>query len=611
MKRAHELPFGAQLLAAGGARFRLWAPAARVVELELESGSTPFRVALERTDGGAFRLDLPDARAGARYRYRIDSELVVPDPASRFQPEGVFGPSELVDPRDFDWPDGDWRGRPIEEAVFYELHVGAFTAAGSFSGVAAKLEHLARLGVTALELMPLAEFPGRRGWGYDGVLPFAPFHGYGRPEALKALVAAAHARGLMVFFDVVYNHFGPEGNWLGRYAPGFFRERQRTPWGDALDFEGPDGARMREFFVENALYWLEEYHGDGLRLDAVHAIRDASERHFLEELAQTVRRRLAGRPVHLVLENDGNEARYLRRDSSGRPELYTAQWNDDVHHALHVLLTRERSGYYADYADTPLAQLGRCLTSGFAYQGEKSRHRGGAARGEPSGELPPTAFVAFLQNHDQVGNRALGERLVSLADPQALRAAVAVLLLAPSPPLLFMGEEWACAQPFPYFCDFSPELAARVREGRRAEFAAFPEFASLATRIPDPGADETFAAAVLRWDAVATARGRAWLGLYRRLLRVRAREIAPRLAGMRAGGGRFELFASSGLRATWSLGDGATLALRANLGPDPAADSRPRARGRRLFATHPIAASRLPVALPPWSVVWTLQRAPS
>ncbi|MEX2207759.1 MAG: malto-oligosyltrehalose trehalohydrolase [Myxococcota bacterium] len=609
MRRAHEMRFGARPLASGGARFELWAPAARAVELELEAGAAKRRVALEREAGGAWQLELPDVRAGARYRYRLDGELAVPDPASRFQPEGVFGPSELVDPSAFDWPDAHWRGRPFEQAVIYELHVGAFSATGDFAGVTRKLDHLSRLGVTALELMPLGEYPGERGWGYDGVLPFAPHHGYGRPDELKALVAEAHARSLMVFFDVVYNHFGPEGNWLSRYAPDFFTDRHPTPWGAAIDFGGPTSARVRDFFIQNALYWLEEFHGDGLRLDAVHSIHDDPERHFLDELAQTVRARFPAREVHLVLENDANEARYLGRDASGAPAAYTAQWNDDEHHALHVMLTREDAGYYRDYANAPLAQLGRCLVSGFAFQGETSRQRGGVARGEPSADLPPTAFVPFLQNHDQIGNRALGERLTSLCDPEALRAAVALLLLAPSPPLLFMGEEWGCTQVFPYFCDFSPELASRVREGRRAEFASFPEFAREIERIPDPGAEATFAAAVLRWDEAATPRARAWLRFYRRLLRMRAREIAPRLAGMRGGSGRFELFAVTGLRASWTLGDLATLSLRANLGPDPVPDPQPRGRGRRVFATHPGAASRLPVVLPPWAVVWTLRRA--
>ena len=355
------------------------------------------------------------------------------------------------------------------------------------AGVIDKLDHLATLGVTAIELMPVADTPGRRNWGYDGVCLFAPQSAYGRPEELKALVDAAHGRGLMVFLDVVYNHFGPEGNYLHVYAPQFFTDRYHTPWGAAINFDG--GFRpVRDFFIENALYWLEEYHLDGLRLDAVHAIRDNSTPDILVELAETVRRRVGtGRQVHLVLENDDNASRYLERDRDDRPRWYTAQWNDDAHHALHVLLTGEDAGYYGDYSDAPARHLGRTLAEGFAYQGEASPHRGGSPRGTPSKRLPATAFVPFLQNHDQVGNRAFGDRISTLADADAVRAAVAVLLLAPSPPLLFMGEEWAARQPFPFFCDFGPDLADKVREGRRREFARFHAIPRRSRASTDPG----------------------------------------------------------------------------------------------------------------------------
>ncbi len=307
---------------------------------------------------------------GSRYRFRIDGDLLVPDPASRFQPESVDGPSEVIDPRAFEWADQGWRGRAWEEAILYELHVGAFTERGDFAGVAQRLDHLVALGVTAVELMPVAECPGEFNWGYDGVYPFAPERCYGRPEDLKALVEAAHARGLMLLLDVVYNHFGPQGNHLPRYAEPFFTKRHRTPWGAAIDFEGEQSRTVRDFFIHNALYWLEEYHFDGLRLDAVHAIHDSSKPDILTELAEAVHERLGHREVHLVLENDRNEARRLERDAQGRAPLYSAQWNDDIHHTLHVLLTGERKGYYADYAERPIRQLGRCLATGFAYQGE-------------------------------------------------------------------------------------------------------------------------------------------------------------------------------------------------------------------------------------------------
>ncbi|HEY6863977.1 MAG TPA: malto-oligosyltrehalose trehalohydrolase, partial [Burkholderiales bacterium] len=447
MRRRHEMPFGASPKD-GGARFRLWAPAAKTVELCLGDET----LAMDRDPEGWFETVRP-AGGGERYRYRIDSDLLVPDPASRFNPDDVHGPSELVDPLAYEWRDAAWRGRPWEDAVIYELHVGTFSAEGTYAGVERRLDELAGVGVTAVELMPLADFPGTRGWGYDGVLPYAPDASYGRPEDLKRLVDGAHARGLMMFLDVVYNHFGPDGNYLHSYAPRFFTDRYRTPWGAAIDFE--DERAVREFFVHNALYWLEEYRFDGLRFDAVHAIHDASRPDIVEEIADRVR---AGpgreRAIHLVLENDANRARYLERGPDGRPRRYTAQWNDDVHHAFHVLLTGESDGYYSDYADRPAARLGRCLTEGFAYQGEPSPFRDGEIRGEPSAHLPPTAFVSFIQNHDQVGNRALGERISRLAPEAALEAAMAVLLLAPSPPMLFMGDEFAAATPFLFFCDF-------------------------------------------------------------------------------------------------------------------------------------------------------------
>ncbi|HET7877064.1 MAG TPA: malto-oligosyltrehalose trehalohydrolase, partial [Methylomirabilota bacterium] len=492
------MPFGAETREDGTTRFRLWAPAARSVELWLEDGGRALPMA--RAADGWAELATAEARPGARYRFRIDGALLVPDPASRFQPDDVHGPSEVVDPLAYAWSDGGWSGIPAERLVFYELHVGTFARHGTFARVAARLEYLASLGVTAIELMPVADFPGRWGWGYDGVLPFAPEARYGRPEELKALVDAAHAGGLAVFLDVVYNHFGPEGNYLHRYAPAFFNTRSRTPWGDAINYDGPGSEVVRAFVVHNALYWLEEFHMDGLRLDAVHAVRDGSPSHVLVELARAVAEGPGSeRRVHLVLENDGNEARYLVRD--GAPHrLYQAQWDDDLHHALHVLLTGEQGGYYADY-HPPLWALGRSLTEGFAYQGEYSGYRG-RRRGEPSRDLRPTAFVGFLQNHDQVGNRAFGERITALAPPEAVRAATAVHLLAPSLPLVFMGQEWGAAEPFLFFSDLGPDLGPAVAEGRRREFARFREFGDAAARerIPDPQAAETYGRSVLDWS---------------------------------------------------------------------------------------------------------------
>ncbi|HWI27314.1 MAG TPA: malto-oligosyltrehalose trehalohydrolase [Stellaceae bacterium] len=579
MRRHHELPFGAEL-ADGGVRFRLWAPKAGSVTLRLEGvGDLP----MAREPHGWFSLVTERAHVGSRYSYVIDG-LAVPDPASRHQPEDVHGPSEVIDPRTYEWRDAAWTGRPWEEVVLYELHTGSFSERGDFAGVASRLDYLVELGVTAIELMPLADFPGRRNWGYDGVLLFAPDAQYGRPDDLKRLIDACHARGLAVFIDVVYNHFGPEGNYLHHYAPGFFTERHHTPWGAAIDFAGPE---VRRFYVENALYWLEEFHADGLRLDAVHAIRDDSPRSILVEIAETARARCAGRQIHLVLENDHNEAHLL---GAG---LYTAQWNDDIHHCLRVLTSGESQGYYADYAEKPAELLGRALAEGFAYQGERSAYRE-VARGEPSGGLPPTRFVSFIQNHDQVGNNAFGDRLGKLASPEAIRMASAIYLLSPQIPLIFMGEEWNADQPFPFLCDFEPGLADAVREGRRREFAKFPAFRDPAARerIPDPCAAATFASAVLDWKAPARPLHDEWLAWYKRLLALRRREIVPRLAGIAGHAGRWQVLASRALCVSWRLGDGSSLLLLANFADEPVTLAEAPA-GRLIHAAGAAPASRL------------------
>jgi malto-oligosyltrehalose trehalohydrolase len=601
MRRRRRLPFGAEVAPElAGTRFRLWAPAARQVEVWLEGPG--YALEMERDGAGWASVTTDAAPAGTSYRYRIDGDLRVPDPASRFQPRDVHGPSEVVDPGAYQWGDASWTGLPAERLVFYELHVGTFTREGTFAAVAERLDHLVALGVTAIELMPIADYPGRRGWGYDGVLWFAPKASYGRPEDLKALVDACHARGLAVVLDVVYNHFGPDGNYLARYAPAFFSRRHRTPWGDAINFDGPGADVVRTFVIENALYWLEEYHMDGLRLDAVHAIADGSTPDILVELARAVD---AGpgrtRSVHLVLENAGNQARYLDTDPETGRRLYRAQWNDDVHHALHVLLTGELGGYYADY-ERPLTALGRCLTEGFAYQGAWSAYRG-RARGEPSAGLPPTAFVAFLQNHDQVGNRAFGERLDALARPAATRAATALLLLAPSPPLLFMGQEWQATEPFLFFADLGPSLADAVREGRRREFARFPAFADpeARARIPDPQAPETHARCVLDWTALNRPAHAESLRFHRELLELRHRVIVPLLAGEAVPRAQWRALGETALESEWTFSAGAVLRLVANLGVAPVSHPGPgREWGRRLYALG--LSKPTWEALPPWSV---------
>jgi malto-oligosyltrehalose trehalohydrolase len=508
------------------------------------------------------------AAPGTRYCYRLDDGREVADPAARAQHEDVHGASLVVEPRRYAWRHPDWAGRPWQEAVFYELHLGTFSPEGTFEGARRRLGHLVELGVSAVELMPIADFSGRRNWGYDGVLPFAPDRAYGSPDDLKRLIDEAHGLGLMVFLDVVYNHFGPDGNYLPLLAPEFFNPDAHTPWGAAIDYTRRP---VRDFFIHNALYWLEEYRFDGLRLDAVHAILDPSEEHILIELAATVRR-VAGheRHVHLVLENDANQARYLERDAAGQPLHYAAQWNDDYHHVAHVILTGESGGYYADYVERPVERLARALDKGFVYQGEPSAHRGGEPRGEPSGGLPPQAFVDFLQNHDQIGNRALGERLTALAEPDRLKLMQALLLLAPHPPLLFMGEEWGAEAPFLFFCDFHDELAAAVRDGRRREFERFPEFADerARERIPDPNAEATFAASKLDWSEVARPLHADWLEQTTTLLRLRRELLVPHLGGAVASLGA-TCWNDTALSAGWRLADGARLSLVANLGPEP------------------------------------------
>jgi malto-oligosyltrehalose trehalohydrolase len=557
------MPFGAELRGEH-TRFRLWAPAARDVSLVLDPAGEARTVAMEPASGGWFESV---ARAGAdtRYAYRIDDRITVPDPASRANPDGVHHASAVFDPARYEWHDGDWRGRPWEEAVVYELHVGTFTPAGTFAEATRRLDALVDLGVTAVELMPVAAFPGTRGWGYDGVLPFAPAACYGTPDDLKGLVDAAHARGLMVLLDVVYNHFGPEGNYLHVYAPQFFNPAHRTPWGAAINFDAEDSETVRAFFIHNAHYWLEEFHFDGLRLDAVHAIADDSRPDFVSALAMRVRAEHPDRPIHLVLENDRNEARYLTRDAAGHARLATAQWNDDVHHPLHVLATGEDDGYYADYARDPLTRFGRALAEGFAYQGEFSPYRG-AARGERSTDLPGPAFVSFAQNHDQIGNRAFGERIAWLADAERLRALVACLLLAPQVPLLFMGEEFAASTPFLFFCDFGPELADAVTRGRREEFARFARFGASSAReaIPDPIALSTFMASKLDWDEAHRPKGARWRAFYQNCLSLRQQHIVPWLRGLR-GGGTFSIEQEALLRVEWQ-GSGVRLHLVTNLG---------------------------------------------
>lgn len=545
---------GAHYLGDGRTRFALWAPAQNAVQLLLDDRAPqPMR----RSADGWFELEAEGA-PGCGYRYQLDDELAVPDPASRAQRGDVHDASLVVDAKAYEWQHDAWRGRPWHETVLYELHVGCCSG---FRGVAARLPVLAELGITAIELMPLNEFPGARNWGYDGVLPYAPDASYGTPDELKSLIDTAHGLGLMVFVDVVYNHFGPDGNYLHAYAPDFFRKDQHTSWGAAIDFRRRE---VRDFFIDNALYWLHEYRVDGLRFDAVHAI---GERDFLLELAQRVRASTEpGRHVHLVLENEHNDAGLLAPGSN----LFDAQWNDDAHNSLHVLLTGEQDGYYANYADHPMTHLARVLAEGFCYQGETAPALG-RARGTLSAGLPPTAFVFFLQNHDQVGNRAFGDRLQTLCDPDRLRAAIALQLLCPQIPMLFMGEEWACRTPFLFFTDHHGELAAKVTEGRRAEFARFAAFADAdqRERIPDPNAASTYLHSVPDASEANCSEAARWLRYYHKLLALRRQHVTPHLPNARAG--RTQLFGDRGVLAQWSLGDARVLSIAVQWADEEAA----------------------------------------
>jgi maltooligosyltrehalose trehalohydrolase len=535
-------PFGAHLLSPDSTQFRLWAPEAKSVAVAITGGGI---FPMVRDNAGFFSVTLP-VGTGTRYRYRFDTGFMAPDPASQAQDGDVHGDSVVVG-HSHAWRYPGWQGRPWHETVIYELHPGTF---GGFKGITAHLPRLAALGITAIELMPVADFPGRHNWGYDGVLPYAPDAAYGTPDELKELIDTAHGLRLQVFLDVVYNHFGPDGNYLNSYAASFFQPDTHTPWGNAIDFHKP---QVRNFFFENALYWLNVYRFDGLRFDAVHAIDDKS---FLRELAGAIRDATSpGRQIHLILENEENDSSLLRVNPNERK--LDAQWSDDWHHCVHVLLTGESEGYYSDFSN-PAQKLTRCLAEGFAYQGEPSAYAGGKPRGNRSQLLPPTAFVICLQNHDQIGNRAMGERLTTLSDQRALHAAAALLLLTPQIPMLFMGEEWGETRPFLFFTDHNEDLGKLVRDGRRREFAHFVAFNKPETRskISDPNAAETFAASV----PVPTEN--AWTEFYKTCLKIRHEKIIPLIPGCKSMDA--QALSSAAIRASWRMNNGAILTVATN-----------------------------------------------
>lgn len=503
--------WGARPIGGGKWRFGLWAPDAEEARVEIAGIALPALAA-----GDGWWMFETEAQAGDAYRWLLEG-TPYPDPAARAQVGDVHGPSMLVDPGAYAWQN-DWQGRPWHEAVIYELHMGTFTEEGTFAAAIDRLPEIATLGATMVEIMPVAQFEGARGWGYDGVLPYAPHPAYGSPDDLRALVDAAHGLGLGVMMDVVYNHFGPSGNYLGAWCPSFFHPERASPWGEGIAFET---AAVREYFIGNALHWLDEYRLDGLRFDAVHTIEDHSETHFLDELGQRIRASDRGRPIHLVTEDERNLARYFTPDAP-----FDATWNDDWHHAAHCLLTGEDESYYAPFAIDPVADLATALADGYVEQGQPRVNGDEEPRGEPSAALPRTCFINFLGNHDQVGNRAKGERLHHLApDHHAYRVLTAMTLLAPFTPMIFMGDEFLTDAPFQFFVDFNGDLAEAVRQGRAREFARFSSFGGT---VPDPVAQETFDASKIG-QAIRSDQ-REHEAFVRELLAVRRNHIWPLLA---------------------------------------------------------------------------------
>jgi maltooligosyltrehalose trehalohydrolase len=521
-----------------GTHFRVWAPAAHHVEVVLESaenkdgfqsspGTKTSKISMVKAKDGCFSVLVPGVGAGNRYRYSVDGKGDYPDPASRFQPEGVHGPSEVVDPKSFVWSDSSWRGIDLKELIIYELHIGTFTPAGTFSGVIDHLDYLVELGVTAIELMPVADFPGQRNWGYDGVNLYSPARCYGQPDDLRRLVDKGHRRGLAVLLDVVYNHLGPDGNYLGVYSPYYFSKSHSTAWGAALNLDGLHCEMVRAFFIENALHWIREYHFDGLRLDATHALVDKGPRHFLAELSAAVHQSVTDRRVLLVAEDHRNLSKLLKPESEGGWDL-DAVWADDFHHQIRHLLAGDHEGYYRDYAGS-VSDLAKTICQGWFYTGQHSANWNKPRGTDPAG-IPLSRFVYCLQNHDQIGNRAVGDRLPHQIDLSAYRAATALLLCSPATPLLFMGQEWAASTPFLFFTDHNKRLGQRVTDGRRNEFKSFSAFSDpdARRRIPDPQAVTTFHSSKLGWEEITREPHASVHRLYRALLHLRRTESALR-----------------------------------------------------------------------------------
>lgn len=583
------------LLLDDGVEFRLWAPLAQTVSLKVDGRELG---PMERAEGGWHRCRVAGVGPGSLYKFILADGSEIPDPGSRHQPNDVHGPSEVVDLKAYTWRTSSWSGSPWEKSVIYEIHVGSFTQEGTFRAAISRLDHLAELGITAIQIMPVSDFPGRYNWGYDGVLPYAPDSSYGRPEDLMAFVDASHERGISVFLDVVYNHFGPDGNFLPTYAP-LFTEHHKTPWGNGINYDGDGSKAVREFVIQNAIYWIREFRLDGLRFDAVHSIKDDSEEHLLSELARRVREVAGARHVHLIVENEDNDADLLKRDEDGAVISFTAQWNDDVHHVLHIAATGENFGYYRDYADEA-SNVGRALAEGFVFQGEHMPYHGGN-RGKPSAFLPPIAFISFIQNHDQIGNRALGDRMVTYCPLEPIKAVTAIYLLSPQIPMLFMGEEWGAREPFPYFCDFDEELNEKVRMGRRVELSRLPGFD--ADELLDPTAQSTFAMAKLDWSQLHGAEAAEMLAFYKSILALRHHRIVPLLNGEDKTHASFHTEGHV-TSVEWTLSAGTNLHLLLNLSNQPAKFSTQQA-AEQIFSLNSDSKDRLA----PWSVIASIRQA--
>ncbi|HGO6084338.1 TPA: malto-oligosyltrehalose trehalohydrolase [Enterobacter cloacae] len=568
--RTFQKQWGAEFISGDVVRFRVWAEGQQQLTLRLAERDLPMTA----VGNGWFQIDVPGVTRGTEYQFVLQDGMAVPDPASRAQKGDVNGPSVVIDPGRYQPINPDWAGRPWEETVIYELHIGTFTPQGTFRAAIDKLPYLAELGITQLEVMPVSQFGGSRGWGYDGVLLYAPHSAYGTPEDFHAFIDAAHGLGLSVVLDIVLNHFGPEGNYLPLLSPAFFDAQRMTPWGNGIAYEREP---VRHYILDAPLFWLTEYRLDGLRFDAIDQIKDTASKHILQQIAETIREALPDRHIHLTTEDSRNVIFLHPRDEKGATPLFTAEWNDDFHNAAHVFATGETHAYYQDFAFEPEKKFARALAEGFVYQGEVSLQTG-HSRGVECHTQPPTFFVDFIQNHDQTGNRAQGERLITLAGADKTRVLLAALLLSPHIPLLFMGEEYGETNPFLFFTDFHGDLAKAVREGRAKEFTGHSGHDG---DVPDPNDEQTFARSKLDWHNVTTAQGKSWLRFTRSLLVLRHRYLVPLL---RPGGtveGKIVKTAPGMVAVSWSFPTG-TLSLALNIGNKPV--DVPALAGETLFS---------------------------